>query len=382
MTKGDKIYLTIYFIFYIVLAITFYNYEYIRIQHLVLLPFILLYIFKQFIKLIKNKINVNYISILILTILILEFIILKFRDAAYQLYFLTSFLAVYNYFKDKTINISTIKKIVIISILLVPILRIMGFEEGQNILTLVPTKDNHWIINFGAPGQTLHLAAYLSGLFFISEFYRFKLGAKNYFILIVAIYLLIFTISRSVWLATSASIIYIFYFRKAHSYEKLFPILILVFFITIIYSSPFIIDLIPLLRNEFMRTQADDISAGREFLWKWHYQLFTENIFGHGREYLDQFSKGDVVNGKVIPAWSESYFTYNFAEIGIFAFANIFYYFYVVMIMVKKRNPFKISIALFAVLTTVGSSLVAGPYSIIWFLTIPLLAANIKILKA
>lgn len=374
---GDQLYVGMFFVFYIVYAINYHYPQTAFLSHVVALAFLLVNLPALVLYVAPRFLTVGGLTLTL--VFICELIFLPLIDVGYQLYIVVMYFSISSAYRDKCISYNALFIITSYCVLLVPIWQLLGLSEGANKLTLIPSAETEFIINFGAPGQTMHMAAFLVGLLMLFQIIRIRHGQHHFISLLITGYLLFFTLSRSIWLAFLCAAIYVVITAKSQKYFFLKSIIILVLGLLTIYGSQILVDIFDLKNITLLRTSSENVSSGRSFLWAWHLDVFSNNLLGVGRQYFDQFERGGLLGDVLISAMTESYFTFVLASYGVFGFLNLFFYWHVFRNVISSRDLIKSAIVVFAIIAAAGSSFVTVPYSISFFMIIPLLAAKLEL---
>lgn len=230
--------------------------------------------------------------------------------------------------------------------------------------------------SFGFYLHGVHEFGRLLVLLFFVEFIRN--GSKlRLFDCMAVLILLVLAKARSEFLAVSIfCVIYyfdIFQFRRL-LISRIFAVSLVSCFIILV---PQIIIELKLALSDSILTESlkissrftDDSTSGRSWLWNHHMSLFYEYpFFGVGFDAV-AFVKGDLINGLIAPAGSESVVTQFLAAFGLFSIFHAFPIIYVMVVSLIHSSVALISVSMLPLI--VYLSLFGNPvsyWSLIFFL--------------
>lgn len=222
---------------------------------------------------------------------------------------------------------------------------------------------------------SIHFSSVLGGILLLFGLYKLTTKKRSFpdiLMIIFGSYLVVFAQSRTTLLAIIISVILGLIFQIKN---KVFVFFLSLFFILSIYVFTPIIQQNPALlgglgNSSFTRTflkidnteRSSGISSGREWLWRYHISLFNQFIWtGAPRNLLD-FKSGDLINGEIATAGSESFFTYVLARYGIWGTS---YYIFFLMLLWKSINSGEQEfylLMIYSIISCAGISLLGNPY--------------------
>lgn len=223
--------------------------------------------------------------------------------------------------------------------------------KNPNTVSYIPINN---VINIYGEG-TKHGTATLGNLLFIVSLYNLhykkqltrKYEFKWIILIIVSIYLVVFSSSRSVTLALLATIL--MYVSNIKTFRTKLIWIIFILFNLSTYLLENLSNYIYLFSDntflsEFIRIENFDtsvgVTSGRAWLWNVHINSFLENpIFGGGRKVID-FRGNDYIPwlNEIANAGSESAFTGMLACNGFIGILQILLPIYLFSKAVNKRN--------------------------------------------
>ena len=214
-----------------------------------------------------------------------------------------------------------------------------------NALTYIPLPSSDYKINVLTRGGTVHGTSVLGIFLLIISAYKFyytnSRKKTDVFFLVLSLYFVLFSGSRSGYIGLLFVFVFIAINRKAM--HKLVTSLFFFLLIVLMYSIEIIATYIsfdsPLL-NSFMKFDNIDkgsgITSGRSWLWGEHISLFLNSDYYLGQgKYGFHFSieEGDFAGG-------ESPATDILARYGLFGLSINLFFFYLFFYALKRNNIF------------------------------------------
>jgi hypothetical protein len=140
-----------------------------------------------------------------------------------------------------------------------------------------------------------------------------------------------------------------FFHIKNQNLRKIFLYLLPIVILFFLYS----VDLIKIYFTQFnvfqdqLKLNGLNVASGRAWLWLYHMNLFTDNLWtGVSSAYVD-FKVGSVVENKEIArAGSESFFTKLLARDGLWGIIHYLFFYYLVALSVRAKNFLSYSMAI------------------------------------
>jgi len=142
--------------------------------------------------------------------------------------------------------------------------------------------------------------------------------------------------------------------------------ILVMFFMMVAYIGPVVLDSIVLPGYIGVVTKMNevrDISAGRAWLQAYHLSLFFDNYILGAPENYFTFKIGDIVDGEIAKAGSESMYTKYLAREGLFGAVKILMFFSMVVYPVLRNDFFGFLVGGVIVLMNATLSLTNNPYS-------------------
>ena len=225
----------------------------------------------------------------------------------------------------------------VLNLLLYHNVHYLPFKTGYiNIIGNVATKHNT---------ATIGTFLFIGASYNILKFKKEKI-IIDYIFLILALYLVVFSGSRSCLLALIATIL--LYVINLHKFNKAITYIFFVIMISSVFFFEYLQNYVYLIKNEFILDliKADNfrnygVTSGRAWLWSYHWDTFINSSFllGGGREVVD-FSVDEYVPflRMRVPAGSESPFTGLLASCGLIAFIMYGILFYLSFKAIESKN--------------------------------------------
>lgn len=242
-------------------------------------------------------------------------------------------------------------------------LSLFNFFVYQNVFYLPFTNGQ---VNILGGESTKHGTALIGTVLFVGAGYNI-LTAKSIIrridiiFLIIGIYLVIFSGSRSCLLALFATIF--LYMINRNKYRKFFTIVYFYAMIILVFFMEYIQDYVYLIDSEFIldlihveNFERHGVTSGRAWLWGYHWDCFINSsyLLGSGRDSTDLFL-GDFIPSlnMVAKAGSESPYTKLIACYGIIGFFMLCILIYLSHKAINKENKVATCIVFVCVYNTV-----------------------------
>ena len=295
----------------------------------------------------KNFHVINNVRFLIVTFVISVFLIFYHGIAEAKDYFITCFGFVsLSYFSNKfnfTGNI--VYKYFLYVILPLSIINLFLY----NNITYLPFDTGQ--VNIVGGNSTKHATATIGTILFVGAGYnilKFKrcISKIDIIYLVVSIYLVVFSGSRSCLLALLTTlVIYIINYKK---FRKLITSIFFCVMLLSVFFMEYIKEYVYVVNNDFILDliHADDfkqygVTSGRAWLWNYHWNSFVHSPFllGDGRSATDFIMNQYIPSlGIKAPAASESPYTGMLACYGLLSFFPFFILIYLTLIAIIKNN--------------------------------------------
>lgn len=314
---------------------------------------ILILSYKFFLKKQYSIMNILYIYfIIVLLINIVRFNIDTILNIS-QLFFVIYFI--FNY-DDLNIDHNFINSLFFTSIFLSLIgyylkLQPYGIFPFQGYEYLVSKS---WRVNLFW-GSSISRTGAFSLLVFIINFYTTKKNSFNYISIILSIYFMVFSASKTALLIL-IFIISIYIIKKVMKINILYSLFPIILIILVIFSTSIIASLVLATQNVFLIELLNinpnhNFQRARFWLWETHLDIFKNNIFFGKGEFNISLLYKDAL------AASESKITYILARDGIWGILFVLFFIYLIYFSTKQNNykAYIISSSIFILMFFYGS---------------------------
>ena len=245
------------------------------------------------------------------------------------------------------------------------------FFLGITHVGVLPTYESgNLSVNLGY-AVSKHFTGLLGFVLFAFSFERYMNMSRGKMVwagLLLGVYFAILSSSRAFALAVIIfPAFYMFSLKK--SVRTWWPIPITWFVVSFLIFAPLIFEnigtFLPMGLSSFLGldrgfgTEEAGIYSGREWLWLIHFELFQSNwLSGIGK-----FNLQDLLPLTILPASTESFFTYMLARDGLFSIFNIFIFSSLLSIAWKYKNHFGFALAVCLLLFAATLGLTTNLYS-------------------
>lgn len=247
---------------------------------------------------------------------------------------------------------------------------------------LVPDAQSEWRINIGPYGSTFHYTSDLGVvLFAIALVGLHNRGRAYYPLLGLSLYFLVFSGARA-GLVTAAAVALLFFVNR-RARRPFWTYSILLATVVMVYSANSLVEQLPkrdrttggLLPLE--RTPTGDATSNRSWLWDYHLRLFSENpIEGAGLDAI-RFRHHAIIEGRMAPAGSESYYTGLLASFGITGVSIILMHLYLFARTVRHPDLLKLLFGAILIVETVVNSMFATMYTAVPLFVVAYICAGL-----
>jgi hypothetical protein len=279
-----------------------------------------------------------YFLLLLLFSFVLEMLLLNsWSRFSYSLQFYTGFYAAYILVNNYQIDPKTLRNSIVYGL---GITLVISLATGVVPSSLIAYSGDDWRVHIGGNHYSAKLAVFV---FIISCIHYFERKGKfNMFFIFLSLYFIVFSQARTELAATLLAMTLIFLIYKLKYNNKLVLFILPLIFLLLFYLSPLILNNIVVTGYlgdalKINTQHTGDITAGREWLWRYHYSLFNDYLLtGAPTECVDIYKNDITCSGDTARAGTESHFTKLLASEGLWGIIKLFLYVYLLYMSIKK----------------------------------------------
>lgn len=334
----------------------------------------------------KKKQPTFFLVVLVFIIIMLSSLCFIKKDWGEILFVFSNIISLYAFeffFRDKYININIIPIFFLVSIIPIFLLFIylpipLDYSDWMDdslahstlLQRIVPSAENDFQINIGAPNQTKHHTGVIGLILFLHFLFK-KRGKFDFLILSVSLYILLFSQARS--FGISCIFCLILYYINKSTFRPILSSILLVFIVSSTYFTETFLEFAnswQSINNSFVMSylQRDtfntDISSGRLWLQLVHLSYFFESPFIGVHSTTLLFSNGDITEWGIAQAATESFYTQLFALFGVFGVLYLFLHIRLWYLAITNKNLFQLILASCIIYLTATNSNFQNTYGL------------------
>lgn len=323
------------------------------------------------------------IALIIITLSSLCFIKKDWNEILFLFSNIMSLYAFEFFFRDKYINLNIVPIFFLSNIIPVFLLFIFlpipihysdwmdnSLSNSTLLQRIIPSVENNFQINIGAPNQTKHHTGVIGLILFLYLLFK-KRGKFDLLIFLFSLYILLFSQSRS--FGVSCVFCLTLYYINKSNFRPILSTILLVFIVSSTYFTETFLEFAnswEYINNSFVMSylQRDtfntDISSGRLWLQLVHLSYFFESPFIGVHSTTLFFSNGDITEWGIAQAATESFYTQLFALFGVFGGLYLFLHMRLWYLAITNKNLFQLILASCIIYLTATNSNFQNTYGL------------------
>jgi hypothetical protein len=291
--------------------------------------------------------------------------------AAYYVLGTATFGLIYRHRQPSVHTITILAGLMVPLAVLTPVVlpNYVNISWAFNPTCFLPAEVNSYMVNIGPYGSTVHLSATIALLLLVCTLHECMSRLRLWQIPVIAaaLYVVVFSRSRSTYIAVVCCLLVYGLVRarkgSVWSLATISAAIVLIF----LSSGPLLQQWVSgsaTLQTIVRKDEHEELSSGRDWLWKHHIRIFREHPFGDAPSELLNLQVGTNFEGSTVGASMESFYTLAIAAYGVSGFGIIALHLLSLWRALAARDAFRSAIAAQLILLNAANGMYNNIYNV------------------